>query len=125
MMTQKMVDLQESLKNASNVKLVSFTVDPDHDKPEKLQAYAEGFQAEKDKWYFFTGGEQQMQDLAKKGFFLTVEDGTDPNEPIIHSQRFVLVDADGHIRGYYDSGEAEAKQKMLTDIGTLLREMEE
>jgi cytochrome oxidase Cu insertion factor (SCO1/SenC/PrrC family) len=65
-----------------------------------------------------------MQKLAKEKFFLTVKDGTDPREPIIHSQRFVLVDANGHIRGYYDSGEAESKQKLLTDIGALLREME-
>jgi protein SCO1/2 len=124
MMGAKMADLQESLKDADKVKLVSFTVDPGHDKPEQLQEYAEGFQADKDKWYFFTGDSARMQDLAKNSFHLTVKDGDNPDEPIIHSQRFVLVDAGGHIRGYYDSGESEAKQKMLTDIGTLLREME-
>jgi protein SCO1/2 len=124
MMTAKMSELQKSLKDAENVKLVSFSVDPKRDQPEKLKSYAEGFQADKDKWLFLTGSEQQMQDLAKKSFLLTVEEGTDPKEPIIHSQRFVLVDAEGHIRGYYNSGENEAKQKMLTDIGILLREME-
>jgi protein SCO1/2 len=124
MMTAKMSELQKSLKDAKNVKLVSFSVDPKRDQPEKLKSYAEGFQADTEQWLFFTGGEEQMQDLAKKSFLLTVKDGTDPNEPIIHSQRFVLVDDQGHIRGYYDSGENEAKQKMLTDIGILLREME-
>ena len=62
-----------------------------------------------------------MQGLAKDAFHLTVEEGTDPKEPIIHSKRFVLVDQDGHIRGYYNSEEAEAKQKLLTDIGVLMR----
>jgi protein SCO1 len=124
MMTAKMSDLQNSLKDAEKVKLVSFSVDPKRDQPEKLKSYADGFQADKDKWLFLTGSEQQMQDLAKKNFLLTVEEGTDPKEPIIHSQRFVLVDAEGHIRGYYNSGETEAKQKLLTDIGILLREME-
>jgi protein SCO1/2 len=123
-MTAKMAELQESLKKAGDVRLVSFTVDPEHDSPEKLASYAEGFQAEKQKWLFLTGGKDQIQNLAKKDFHLAIEEGTDPAEPIVHSTRFILVDARGHIRGYYNNGDSEAKQKMLTDIGVLLREIE-
>jgi protein SCO1/2 len=120
-MSSKMQDLQESLKKAGDVKLVSFTIDPDNDTPERLRSYADGYNADKEKWLFVTGGKEQMQDLAKNSFHLTVEPGSDPKEPIIHSKRFVLVDQQGHIRGYYNSEDAESKQKLLTDIGVLMR----
>jgi len=121
MMSSKMQDLQESLRKAGDVRLVSFTVDPRNDTPEQLSHYADGYDAEPGKWLFLTGGEEQMQNLAKESFKLTVEEGTDPKEPIIHSKRFVLVDQEGHIRGYYNSEEPEAKQKLLSDIGILMR----
>lgn len=120
-MSAKMQDLQESLRKTGDVRLVSFTVDPKNDTPERLADYAEGYRAEKEKWLFLTGGVEQMQNLAKESFLLGVEEGTDPAEPIIHSKRFVLIDQQGHIRGYYDSGETESKQKLLRDIGILMR----
>ncbi|MEO5928773.1 MAG: SCO family protein [Candidatus Kapaibacterium sp.] len=120
-MSLKMRDLQTSLDKAGDVKLVTFTVDPDNDTPQRLNEYAKVYDAKPDRWLFLTGQKAQMQDLAKNSFHLTVEEGTDPNEPIIHSKRFVLVDQEGHIRGYYNSEEDEAKQKLLTDIGTLMR----
>jgi protein SCO1/2 len=120
-MSSKMEDLQESLKKAGDVRLVSFTVDPENDTPERLRAYADGYNADKERWLFLTGAKAQMQDLAKNAFHLTVEPGGDPKEPIIHSKRFVLVDQSGHIRGYYNSDDPESKQKLLTDIGVLMR----
>ncbi len=120
-MSAKMSELQTSLRKAGDVMLVSFTVDPENDTPERLAAYADGYKAEKDTWLFLTGRPEQMQKLAKESFLLAIEEGTDPLEPIIHSKRFVLVDRDGDIRGYYNSEEPEAKQRLLHDIGILMR----
>ncbi|MBC8145910.1 MAG: SCO family protein, partial [bacterium] len=107
---------------AGNVKLVSITVDPDFDTPERLSSFANLYQAEGERWLFLTGGEKQIQRLATEAFKLPVMEGTDPAEPIIHSTRFVLVDVDGNIRGYYDGMETEATQRLITDVGVLLRE---
>jgi protein SCO1/2 len=123
-MTTKMGDLQKSLRKAGNVKLVSITVDPDYDTPEKLTSFADLYQADGDRWLFLTGGETQIQKLAVESFKLPLMEGTDPKEPIIHSTKFVLVDAEGNIRGYYDGMDKEATQNLLTDLGTLLREKE-
>ena len=120
-MSAQMGEMQESLRKVGDAKLVIFTVDPKNDTPERLAEYARKYQAEEGRWLFLTGGAEQMQDLAKNSFHLAVEEGTDPNEPIIHSKRFILVDREGHIRGYYNSDEPEAKQKLLHDIGTLMR----
>lgn len=118
-MSAKMSDLQETLREAGDVKLVSFTVDPQNDTPEQLANYANGYNADKDKWLFLTGDAEQMQTLAKESFRLAIEEGTDPKEPILHSRRFVLVDRDGHIRGYYNSEEPEGRERLLKDIKTL------
>jgi protein SCO1 len=39
----------------------------------------------------------------------------------VHSTKLVLVDVDGVIRGYYDGTSEEVVQKLLTDLGNLLR----
>lgn len=121
-MSRKMANLQESLQKAGNVKLVSISVDPDFDTPEQLSSFANLYRADADRWLFLTGGEKQIQRLATEAFKLPMMDGTDPAEPIIHSTRFVLIDADGNIRGYYDAMESEATQRLISDVGVLLRE---
>ncbi len=121
-MSAKMGQLQDSLASVGNALLVSFTVDPDNDTPGKLRDYAETYKARADKWLFLTGSRDQMQDLAKNAFHLGIEEGTDPAEPIIHSKRFVLVDSQGHIRGYYSSDEPEAQRKLLADVALLVKE---
>lgn len=124
LMTAQMASLQKSLKKAGNVKLVSISVDPEFDTPEKLTSFADRYQADNERWLFLTGGEEQIQRLAVEAFKLPLMEGTDPKEPIIHSTRFVLVDGDGNIRGYYDGLDKEATQRLISDVGTLLREQE-
>lgn len=96
------------------VALVSFSVDPDHDTPEVLAAYAAKLEAT-DRWLFLTGDRTAIHRLARDGFKLAVDlapadQAADPGQAIIHSDRFVLVDAQGRIRGYFnpfDPGELE------------------
>jgi protein SCO1/2 len=122
MMSSKLSDLQKSLRKAGNVSLVSISVDPKRDSLQQLNAFAEKYSADPDRWLFLTGKDSVVQDLAKNTFMLAVQEGTAPDEQIIHSTRFVLVDAQGHIRGYYNSMENESHQKLLTDIGILMRQ---
>ena len=42
--------------------------------------------------------------------------------PILHSSRFVLLDRQGRIRGYYEGGDAEALRRLRRDVAILLRE---
>lgn len=113
--------LPEGTPGGSEVKLVSISLDPEHDTPEVLEEFAAKRHAP-DSWLFLTGADQQkMFDLSQEGFKLAatlVPD--DPTQPIVHSTRFVLVDGEGHIRGYYDSLEPEAMDKLREDLRTLL-----
>jgi protein SCO1/2/putative membrane protein len=102
-----MKDLQASFAAYPNVLLVTFTVDPDHDDPAELRRYAEHFGADPNRWLFLTGmREAQLHKLIKDSFHLYAEPtrGQErrPGNEFAHDTKLVVVDADGHIRGYFD-----------------------
>ena len=121
MISSRMSELQKPLQK-TDVHLVSFSVDPDKDKPEVLRGYADKLQAEPGRWDFVTGAKSAIYKLSHDGFKLAVSDGSDAQGIPVHSTRIVLVDRHGQIRGYYDATEPEAITKLLADTNHLLRE---
>jgi protein SCO1/2 len=99
-----MEDLQRNLKRFPNVRLVTFTVDPEHDHPEELREYAKHYHADPERWLFLTGDESTIYQLLDKSFCLPAQKNatSDPGNAVQHSPKLVLVDRLGHIRGYYD-----------------------
>ena len=119
--SSRMSELQKPLEKA-DVRLVSFSVDPQKDIPEVLRRYAEKLQAEPGRWDFLTGPKSAIYKISHDGFKLAVSDGSDARGIPVHSTRIVLVDRHGQIRGYYDATEPEAITKLLADTNHLLRE---
>ena len=123
MMMRKEVKLQTELPVRDDLRLVSFSVDPDWDTPKVLTEYAHTFSADRGRWLFLTGDRQQIYRLANEGFRLSAEEADPVKEmPILHSSKLVLVDRNGLIRGYYDSLEEGALQKLVRDVERLLAE---
>lgn len=124
----EMVRLQGDLAQHENFRLVSISVDPEHDNPKTLSRYAERFHADRDFWLFLTGEREAIRRLAQEGFHLSAVPAPDrvrENGPVIlHSSRFVLVDGRARIRGYYDSQDTEALQRLRRDVKELFRENE-
>jgi len=123
MQSAAMTRLQEQWADKSNLKLVSFTVDPERDTPAALARYAERFKANADRWLFLTGDRDQITQLVQRGFRLSaaaLTDGKSKETVIMHSPRFVLVDRKGEIRGYYDSRESTALERLNRDLATLI-----
>lgn len=120
---------------AGDVKLLSFSVDPETDTPERLRTYATQFEAGPH-WLFFTGEREALHRFAIDDFKLSVQPlETDKNHehhgghapaaqgtsPFLHSQKFVLLDEQRRIRGYYDSTDlADIQQLIEVDIPALL-----
>jgi protein SCO1/2 len=118
-MSEKMRKLQDSLP--AEIRLVSFSVDPDVDTPAVLAEYAKKFGADPNRWLFLTGSKESLYKLSKEGFKLAVEDsGGTELEPITHSSRFALVDQQGRIRGYYSMEEPSELAHIIKDAKSLL-----
>ncbi len=83
--------------------IVSFTVDPEYDTPSVLKAYAEGLGADPKRWLFLTGQQAEIYRLIKDSFRLGVEqnqgEARKPGNEVTHSNRLLVVDRQGHIRG--------------------------
>jgi cytochrome oxidase Cu insertion factor (SCO1/SenC/PrrC family) len=115
-----MSELQKPLAK-SGVHLVSFSVDPEKDTPDVLRGYADKLRKEPLRWDFLTGPIATITSLSRDGFKLGLSEGESDSGPI-HSTRFVLVDRDGTIRGYYDALAPDGVTKLLADTNHLLRE---
>ena len=121
LMTSRMAEVNQALgKKATDVELVTITVDPEYDTPEVLKEYGDQVGASPDRWKFLTGPKDQIETVVMKGFLQALS--REPSGVPIHSTRFVLVDRDGWIRGFLDGNDPELPQKLLMDIGDLLRE---
>lgn len=122
--TGMMAKLQEEYAAKPDVQLVSITVDPERDTPQVLAQYAAKYQADAKRWYFLTGQRDRIMGLIQDGFHLsvaTLPTDVEANGLIPHSPRFVLIDRNAQIRGYYDSRELEAFVRLKNDVETLLK----
>ncbi len=98
--TDAMRQLQVAVKD-EDVRLVSLTVDPETDTPEQLANYANAYGADPEKWLFLTGNRIQIYDLIKRSFRMPVK--VISNEDFLHTNNVLYVDAQGVVRGKYDS----------------------
>jgi protein SCO1/2 len=117
----RMQDLNTKLKKVrGNVELVTFTVDPEYDTPEILKTFSEPLGADPASWKFLTGTPDAIQKIVVTGLLQPL--AKEPDGTPAHSSRIVLVDREGWLRGYHDGLDPEAVQKLMVDIGELLRE---
>ena len=125
--TRKMVGVQERTTSfGTGLQLVSFSVDPKYDTPERLAEYGQRHGADFNRWSFLTGDYEQLKDTIVNGFKVSMGREADAPEDdllsIFHGTHFVLVDRNGQIRGYYDSADSESTDRLLRDTERLARE---
>jgi len=123
MQTAEMAQLQEQWKDRVGLKLVSFSVDPEKDTTAVLSRYADRYKADAQRWLFLTGAKEEISRIVQEGFRLSAValpgDGN-VGSVIMHSPRFVLIDKQAEIRGYYDSRDPQAMQRLKNDVATLI-----
>jgi cytochrome oxidase Cu insertion factor (SCO1/SenC/PrrC family) len=95
------------------VKFLSITVDPDNDSPEVLAAYGRSFNADPDDWKFLTGDLTYITYIGREVFDVAVM-------PKGHTEKLILVDQNGVVRGYYSWSDPVDVVKMKTTIRGLL-----
>lgn len=119
-MTQNMAKLQEEFLEEDNVFLLSHTVDPARDTVETLKEHAYLYDLNPKRWFMLTGDKKELYRLARKGYMITADEGDGGEHDFIHSERFVLIDKEKRIRGYYDGTDDEEMERLSLDVKKLL-----
>ncbi len=124
-MNQQMKRVQAAFDGNSRFEILSFTVDPENDSPEQLLQYAKGHNYRAGQWHFITGNKKDLYSLARTSFFVLkpaeAANLGDAGGDFIHTNNFVLVDQDRHIRGYYDGTNPLEVDQLILDIEKLLQ----
>ena len=143
-MNANMIELQNHFEDfKEDFGVASFTINPDHDTPEVLKAYAEQYGVTNPNWHFLTGDREVIYDLANLGFNIYVGQNDEVEGGFEHSGNFALIDKNGFIRSRRDAfgnpkifykgivseaekvdedGEAEEISMLKEDIKKLLNE---
>ena len=105
--------------NDTLVQFISITVNPERDSVPVLRAYADSYGANHDRWWFLTGDKQTIYDFARNELGLSTGPGDGGAEDFVHTEKFVLVDRDRFIRGYYNGLDSADLRGCANDIGWL------
>ena len=121
-MKDQLLRVYAKYKDNNSVKILSHTIDPKHDTVALLNDFAYNkLELDKGRWHFVTGERQDIYTMAEKYMVTAGEDGTAPGG-FIHSGKFILIDKEGHIRGYYDGTDPLTVADLMRDMDLLLDE---
>ncbi len=118
-MKKNMLEVYQAYKNSPDIRILSHSIDPEHDTPAVLKQYAQDIGATGDTWQFVTGDREAIYEIGEKHYLVTAKADSSAPGGYIHSGAFVLVDKDKHIRGMYDGTTKEGTEKLIADIETL------
>jgi protein SCO1/2 len=113
----RMAQIQTATAKMDNVQLLSITVDPQSDNPERLRYYASRFNADAGRWLFLTGKRDDIYKLIQESFLQPAQGQAATG--FVHSEKIVLVDQDGVVRAYYEGMESDVLPKVLAGIKQL------
>jgi protein SCO1 len=125
---KNLLRVAETFKSNDFVQILSLTVDPVYDTPEVLDKYAKELGGIYKNWRFLTGDKKYTYDLAIKGMKLPVSDASeydknivDIDQTFIHSDKLLLVDTKGNIRGIYEGTNKSDIERLVVEIKVLLK----
>lgn len=123
MMTRRMQQITTEFPAEAPIRFVSVSVDPTYDTPAVLAAYAASHRKDP-RWIFLTGERDEVLGVSTGGFKLAAGIPQEGIEPILHSTKFVLVDARGIIRAYYEAGDRNEMAQLVADARQLIEELD-
>ncbi|GMQ30837.1 SCO family protein [Algoriphagus confluentis] len=120
LMSKEMERVNDMFRDEPKIQIMSISIDPEYDTLEILKEYAEKHNAIPGKWHFLSGPKEETYQLAKCGFVLPTLDGNGVPDDFVHSDKFVLIDEMGRIRGYYSGTDREAVDLLMLETKVLL-----
>lgn len=114
-LTQEMAVIQRETAANPNVRLLSFSIDPEYDTVDRLREYAARHHADSARWRFLTGDKNVIRQIQIK-----TQRHLDPEEITAHSKQFYLLDGEGYIRGVYSMTQPGSRAEVLADLARLI-----
>jgi protein SCO1/2 len=127
MTTRNLQAIQEKFKNDDRIMMVSFSVTPEKDTPEKLKNYAMKNHISYDRWRLLTGNKTQIYKIARESFnadtFSEKENAVQKLRPedFLHSENVYLIDGEQKLRGIYQGQQVSSLDELARDAEVLLR----
>ncbi|MBV9986063.1 MAG: SCO family protein [Chitinophagaceae bacterium] len=123
-MTTQMARVGKVYERDSSVMILSYSVTPWIDTPEKLKAYRSHRSITNPNWHFLTGNKAAIYSLARTSYFAEESLGyTKDSSQFLHTEHFILVDAQQRIRGIYNGTLQLEAEQLIRDIAALKKEM--
>lgn len=122
-MTANMGLLQDEFLKDDEILLLSHSVTPKRDSVPVLKAYAESKDVISGKWHLVTGSLEEIYGLGRNDYFIEEDLGLEMEEDdFLHTENFVLIDKDRHLRGIYNGLNSASIKQLIADVQTLKKE---
>lgn len=121
--TANLKAVYEHYKNNNAVSFISHSVTPEIDSVLVLKKYAEEKGVTNHQWHFVTGNKNDIYNMARRSYFIEQQQGfSKDSTEFLHTENFVLVDQQGHIRGLYNGTLPIEVNRIIEDIDALLKQ---
>ena len=119
-----MMTVQKEFKDDKNILIASYSVMPDRDSVSVLRNYANTHNILDHKWQLLTGDKKKIYEIARHSYFADENLGVQKGEnDFLHTENFILVDKNLHIRGIYNGTLKLEIEQLIKDIRELEREI--
>ena len=125
LMTANLQRIHDRLSPGAPVRILSHSVTPVADSVSVLNAYADKYNANPDRWWFLTGPKNHIYELARRSYFSCLDEGDGGFQDFVHTENVVLVDDQGRLRGFYDGTDSKAMSRLLSDLDFLIEKKSE
>ena len=120
-LTLQLKRVQEQFLQDNRIMLVSYSVTPETDQPDKLFQYANTYGINSKRWWLLTGNRDSIYQLARRDYFADEDMGMQKtSKDFLHTENLLLIDQNRAIRGIYKGTSAAEVDLLMKDIQKLL-----
>lgn len=121
-LVSSMAKIQESTAG-TDLALLSYSVTPDLDTVDVLREFGDDRDVDPARWKLLTGNPTGLLRIAHDVYFADddgVREALEQPDAFLHTEKLLLIDQNGHIRGVYSGTHPFDVQKLIEDARTLL-----
>ena len=120
-LTLQLKRVQEQFLQENRIVLMSYSVTPETDQPDKLLKYANTYGINSKRWWLLTGNRDSIYQLARRDYFADEDMGMQKtSKDFLHTENLLLIDQNRAIRGIYKGTSAAEVDLLMKDIQKLL-----